>query len=256
MNPAGGSTLQPRAGNRDAIKSGVLAKAFECIHGLNERKRSAHAGGPARSPDGALRSSQGTDMQRYRGADSRDKAGGLTGKADGGWTSSQGPQGKGPAGRYAGGTFDQRPLESYEHEEHIKDIVQDLRESCSGTPIKNRLYDIASSSKRYRLSIGSGGSRRHFSGARLMSPADDENRSIGQEEVLQQVLNQEFAGRNIKRDLGFGDDAPDSVAEQVICEYDDDQEELEHYIQQYNDLQETQRRIFGNPDICKLLHDK
>jgi len=84
---------------------------------------------------------------------------------------------------------------------------------------------------------------------------DDENRSIEQVEPLQQVLNQDD-GRNIKRDLGFSDDAPDSVAEQVICEYDDDQEELGHYIQQYNELHETQRRIFANPDIRKLLKDK
>ena len=49
--------------------------------------------------------------------------------------------------------------------------------------------------------------------------------------------------------------APDSVAEQLICE-DEDKEELQNYILQYYELQEAQQRIFDNPDIRKLITDK
>jgi len=55
--------------------------------------------------------------------------------------------------------------------------------------------------------------------------------------------------------VGFANPAVESVAEQVIYE-EDDREELENYIHQYNQLQETKQRIFENPEIRKLIKDK
>ena len=61
-----------------------------------------------------------------------------------------------------------------------------------------------------------------------MTSLNDENRSIDQTQPSQQMLIQD-EWRNLKLPPGFCDDAPDSVAEQVICE-DGDQEELQYYI--------------------------
>ena len=55
--------------------------------------------------------------------------------------------------------------------------------------------------------------------------------------------------------VGFGNPAVESLHEQVIYE-EDDREELENYIHQYNELQETQQRLFENPEIRKLIKDK
>ena len=47
----------------------------------------------------------------------------------------------------------------------------------------------------------------------------------------------------------------ESLHEQVIYE-EDDREELENYIHQYNELQETKQRMFENPEIRKLIKDR
>ena len=55
--------------------------------------------------------------------------------------------------------------------------------------------------------------------------------------------------------VGFASFAKESLHEQVIYE-EDDREELENYIHEYNDLQETKQRLFENPEIRRLIKDK